>query len=225
MKFELFLLSQKSFVSVFDVSFEGCTCASCKPPVKPNIPPLLVLSSLSSLSDLVNSAWKPEARAQLLAVPRRLVSNSTGGTLSKRLQVLKSYDKSHPISVSVAKSSGEKPSEVIVFVRYPDAGLIAKSSAIGKGAFEFALSMVFTATLGTSMLTVLFDSGSSNSFMKHSQATQMGLTPRFSEYRAANTANGGSGQISGAVDIPNLKWTLGLVTPVTDVLLMEDLLL
>ena len=106
----------------------------------------------------------------MIAVSRRLLSNARGLALSKRLELLYTYDKNHVISDYVAKTvelgNDRHASDVLIFVRYPGIGLIARSSAVGRSVVDHTLSMIFAATIGTTVLSVLFDSGSTNCFMR-----------------------------------------------------------
>ncbi|GAX86631.1 hypothetical protein CEUSTIGMA_g14039.t1, partial [Chlamydomonas eustigma] len=119
----------------------------------------------------------------------------------------------------------QRPSDVLLYSVPPKPGLIAKCAALGSSADSaLSLSMVFSACINKQPVKVMFDSGSTNCFVKKSLIADLGLWPHPSNFKAFVAADGGSGQIHGSVDIPSLRWNLGLETPVSNVMVLDDLL-
>ena len=61
---QLCFFRQRTLVGAFDVAVEGCKCPKCTVE-RGLVAPVLVLSSLDPLTELVDSAWMPEAKARI----------------------------------------------------------------------------------------------------------------------------------------------------------------
>ena len=196
------------------MTLEGCTCPACTAQVVTvpgqtplgafHCPTVKMVHSLPTLAALIDDAWKPEAQTEICMIQRSVVSNKRGLELIGKMLQIHTYDKGHAVAVAMASAETGKnrASDVLVFLRYPERGMVAESSAVNRAASEHGLNMVFLAMVGTVALSVLFDTGSTNCFMRRGLCAELKLKPHATAFKAVNTADGSPGRIVGSVDIP-----------------------
>lgn len=218
---------------VMDCPCKGKSCLSALAAdwcVKPSA---IVLSNAVSLrATLHQLSCAPCGTKQLLIVPRRLLSRAPIAKLFHGLTPCHVFDKMTHAAELVGQLHVpvKRPSELRVYSWVTPPGLVAHSASITLQAqskiSEGQLDMIFDAHGDDGHpIRVLFDSGSTNTFVTRHMCSQLGLQAHTSQYKAVTTADGEHVNVIGQAAIP-LNWGKPqcLRTMLPDVLILDSLL-
>ena len=215
------------------VVIQGCKCQSCKSAVDPvmgSVPPVVVAHDAQTLRAALDEvSCAPAGKRVLLMVPRRALSRASTAQLLKGAIAVREYARDSKLAALVGKLGvrPKKPSQVLVYRLRSQEGLVAKLSltpAAG-GAENERLLMKFAAVGPNGVpLVVLFDSGSSNTFVSRRACSQLGVQAKPSRYRTVRTASGTAEPLGGEVHFRLVWGRPNRLVTMVNALVMDNML-
>lgn len=219
---ELNLLQQLTGYSLFTFLMDP-VLSRCN---KQNLPFLSLISSSSSLKTFIDDlARLPLVPKQCLLIPQRVVSRQSTHRLLSSYTLINTFPKEHAISQAFTDFTQKKPSATLAYYIPQSEKLLGTSSFVGSDTSPPHM-MVFPTTINGQLLTALFDSGSTHSFISSDVCQLLGLNRTPSSLKAVATANSGLANVHGCTSI-QCRWgrppSQSLLTQIPQIHILDKL--